>query len=193
MGVREYGREFWSTGRSAGGSTGVREGVREYGSTGAREHGSTGVREYGSTGDRSTGVRRAHGRVYGREYGGEGAHAGVREGVREGGGEPCVVRYLAAVVAAHHRRSPGRQMRGIRAEHARMKCEGPWTRVSLAEILVLVGGAIPTAPAVPASTKISAMLKRVQEQFTRECTSHLLHSARPFTLRVSARAGWYVK
>ena len=36
----------------------------------------------------------------------------------------------------------------------------PWTRFSLAEILVLVGDAIPPAP-VPASTRISAGLKRV--------------------------------
>ena len=34
----------------------------------------------------------------------------------------------------------------------------------LAEILVLAGGAIPPAPAVPAITRISARLKRVQEQ-----------------------------
>ena len=34
-----------------------------------------------------------------------------------------------------------------------------WTHFSLAEILVLVGGAIPPAPAVPASTRISAKLR----------------------------------
>ena len=33
----------------------------------------------------------------------------------------------------------------------------------LPEILVLVGGAMPPAPAVPASTRISARLRRVQE------------------------------
>ena len=38
-----------------------------------------------------------------------------------------------------------------------------WTHFILAEILVPVGGAIPSAPAVPASTRISAGLKRVQE------------------------------
>ena len=37
------------------------------------------------------------------------------------------------------------------------------TNVILAEILVLVGGAILPAPAVPASTRISARLERVQE------------------------------
>ena len=44
-----------------------------------------------------------------------------------------------------------------------VKPEGPSTRFSLAEILVLAGGAIPPAPAVPTSTRISARLKRVQE------------------------------
>ena len=39
----------------------------------------------------------------------------------------------------------------------------PWTRVSLAEILVLAGGGILPAPAVPASTRIFARLKYVQE------------------------------
>ena len=39
----------------------------------------------------------------------------------------------------------------------------PWTHFILAEILVLAGGTIPLAPAVPASTRISARLKRVQE------------------------------
>ena len=38
------------------------------------------------------------------------------------------------------------------------------TRFILAEILVLVGGAIQPAPVVPASTWISARLKYVQEQ-----------------------------
>ena len=37
------------------------------------------------------------------------------------------------------------------------------TRFSLSEIPVLVGGAIPPAPAVPASTRISVRLKCVQE------------------------------
>ena len=37
----------------------------------------------------------------------------------------------------------------------------PCTRFSLAEILVLAGGVIPPAPAVPTSTKISARLKRI--------------------------------
>ena len=36
------------------------------------------------------------------------------------------------------------------------------TRFSLAEILVMVGCSIPSAPAVPASTRISARLKQVQ-------------------------------
>ena len=39
----------------------------------------------------------------------------------------------------------------------------PWTHFSLAEILVLVGGAILPAPVLPASTRISARLKCVQE------------------------------
>ena len=39
----------------------------------------------------------------------------------------------------------------------------PWTHLILAGILVLVGGAILPAPAVPASTRISARLKHVQE------------------------------
>ena len=38
----------------------------------------------------------------------------------------------------------------------------PWTRFSLAKILVLAGGAIPPAPAVPASTRISARLQRAR-------------------------------
>ena len=48
-----------------------------------------------------------------------------------------------------------------------------------AEILVLVGGAIPPAPAAPASTMISARLKRVQEpaQSTRECKPNPENSA----------------
>ena len=43
----------------------------------------------------------------------------------------------------------------------------PWTRFSLAKIIVLVGSAIPPAPAVPASTGISLRLKRVQEHRSR--------------------------
>ena len=35
--------------------------------------------------------------------------------------------------------------------------------ISLADILVLVGGVIPPAPMVPASTRNSARLKRVQD------------------------------
>ena len=38
----------------------------------------------------------------------------------------------------------------------------PWTRFSLAEILVLDDGAILPAPAVPASSRISARVTRVQ-------------------------------
>ena len=37
---------------------------------------------------------------------------------------------------------------------------GLWT-YPIIEILVLIGGAIPPVPALPASTRISAMLKRV--------------------------------
>ena len=44
----------------------------------------------------------------------------------------------------------------------------PRTRFSLAEILVLAGCAILLAPAVPASTRISARLKRVQEHRSRQ-------------------------
>ena len=47
--------------------------------------------------------------------------------------------------------------------HARLNCAGPCTLFSLAEIPVLVGGAILPAPAVPASTSISSRLQRVQE------------------------------
>ena len=43
-----------------------------------------------------------------------------------------------------------------------VNCVSP-TRYSLADILVLAGGVIPPAPAVPASTRTSARLKRVQE------------------------------
>ena len=42
---------------------------------------------------------------------------------------------------------------------------GEWcsyTHFSLAEIVVVVGGAIVPAPAVPASTRVSSRLKRVQ-------------------------------
>ena len=56
----------------------------------------------------------------------------------------------------------------VQAERGHMHRElCPWTRFSLVEILVLVGGAIPPAPAVPASTRISARLKRVQEHSSR--------------------------
>ena len=43
----------------------------------------------------------------------------------------------------------------------------PWTHFIVAEILVLVGGAILPAAAVPASTRMSARLKRIQEQSSR--------------------------
>ena len=45
--------------------------------------------------------------------------------------------------------------------------------LSVAEILVLVGGAIPPAPAGPASTRISARLKRVQGHSTQSHTPEL--------------------
>ena len=44
----------------------------------------------------------------------------------------------------------------------------PWTHFSHAEILALARGVIPPAPAVPASTRIPASLKHVQEH-----SSHL--------------------
>ena len=55
------------------------------------------------------------------------------------------------------------------------------TRFSLAEILELVGGAILPAAAVPASTRISARLNRVQgpSQFTRDYMSCTIVLARP--------------
>ena len=37
----------------------------------------------------------------------------------------------------------------------------PWTHLILEEIIILVGGAIPPAPAVAASTRMSARMKRV--------------------------------
>ena len=46
--------------------------------------------------------------------------------------------------------------------HSRLNCVPEVTRFSLAETLLLVGDTIPPAAAVPASTRISARLKRVQ-------------------------------
>ena len=57
-----------------------------------------------------------------------------------------------------------RQREGLEAARPRQAFTGepcPRTRFSLAEILVLVGGAIPPAPAVPSNTRISARMKRV--------------------------------
>ena len=57
----------------------------------------------------------------------------------------------------------------VQLQYTRVSCtlDSSWTRFSLAEIVVLVGGAIPPAPAVPASTNISVRLKRVQEDSSR--------------------------
>ena len=49
----------------------------------------------------------------------------------------------------------------------------PWTHFSLAEFLVLVGGAIPPAPVVPTSTRISARMKYVQGHNSAVSTSQL--------------------
>ena len=50
----------------------------------------------------------------------------------------------------------------------------PWTRFSQAEFLVLAGVAISPAPALPASTGISARLKRAQEHIS---TLNVLYGA----------------
>ena len=57
-------------------------------------------------------------------------------------------------------------MKGMQARRLKVKFTGetcPRTHFILAEILVLVGGTIPPVPAVLASTRIAARLKRVQK------------------------------
>ena len=56
---------------------------------------------------------------------------------------------------------PRRARTRARAAHIHA-CTVSLNTFHLAEILVLVGGAIPPAPAVPASTRIPARLQRVQ-------------------------------
>ena len=58
---------------------------------------------------------------------------------------------------------------GVRACRFTRELCFPRTRFSLADALVLVGGAIPPVPAVPASTRISTGLNRVQEHSSHPC------------------------
>ena len=88
-----------------------------------------------------------------------------REGFHEDDGQVFVLDIHSHLRGGTIRAQPSPRPSGGPYIHTGELC--PWTRFSLEDILVQVDGAILPAPTVLLSTRISARLKRAQEQSSR--------------------------